>query len=187
MSSAEPIRSMNKPSPSVAGVISILDAGHGVRHIIGIGEMRISNQQGEILTTYSLGSCVGLSIYDPVAGIAGLIHCMLPLSKSNPEKAAECPYMYTDTGVSALLGAAYEMGAQPKRLIAKIAGCSQILDSAGHFEVGRRNHTICRKLLWKNGILIKNEDVGGSIPRTMSIHVTTGLTTIKSPDGERVI
>lgn len=146
---------------------------------VGISEMAISSEPEETLITYSLGSCVGLTLYDPVARVGGLIHSMLPLSKIDPEKAGRMPCMFVDTGVPALLTELYARGAQRRNLVAKVAGGSQILDAQGVFNIGERNYTVLRKLLWKNDILIAGEDVGGSVPRTMSLHVETGKTVLK--------
>jgi chemotaxis protein CheD len=59
--------------------------------VVDIADMRISDNPEETLVTYSLGSCVGVTIYDPVIRIGGMIHCMLPLSKVDKEKAANRP------------------------------------------------------------------------------------------------
>lgn len=147
--------------------------------------MKISNQRDDVLVTYSLGSCVGLSLYDPVAGVGGMIHCMLPLSKIDQAKAAANPIMFTDTGVAALLQAVYNLGAERKRLIAKVAGGSSLMDEQGLFRIGERNYTVLRKMLWKNNILITAEDVGGSVSRTLYLYMDTGKTTIKSGGCER--
>ena len=146
---------------------------------VGISEMGISTEPGETLITYSLGSCVGLSLYDSVAGIGGLIHSMLPLSKIDPDKAGRSPCMFVDTGVPALLNAMFALGAQKKNLVAKVAGGSHIMDDKGIFNIGERNYTILRKLLWKNNILVSGEDVGGSVPRTMSLQMDSGKTILK--------
>lgn len=146
---------------------------------VGISEMAISSDPAETLITYSLGSCVGLSLYDSALRIGGLIHSMLPLSKIDPAKAKAAPCMFVDTGVPALLQAMFDRGAQRKTLVAKIAGGSHIMDEKGIFNIGERNCTVLRKLLWKNEILVSGEDVGGSVPRTMSLELETGRTTLK--------
>ena len=76
---------------------------------VDISDMKISRDPTDVIVTYSLGSCVGLTLYDPVAGIGGMIHCMLPLSKIDPDKARLKPYMFIDTGVAAMLGEMYDM------------------------------------------------------------------------------
>ncbi|MBI5095376.1 MAG: chemotaxis protein CheD [Candidatus Hydrogenedentes bacterium] len=151
-----------------------------MQHVVGISDMKVSNQASDILITYSLGSCVGLALYDPVSMVGGLIHCMLPLSKTDPAKAQAKPEMFVDTGATRLLQAVFDMGAERKRLIAKVAGASGLLDDKGLFKIGERNYTVLRKILWKNNILIASESVGGTIARTLSLYMDTGRTTIKS-------
>jgi len=147
--------------------------------IVGISEMKFSNKKGDKLVTYSLGSCLGVAIYDPVARVGGLIHCMLPLSKVSPDKAKNNPSMFVDTGTPLLFQEAYRLGARKDRLIVKIAGCSQLLDNKGIFKIGKRNYTVFRKLLWKNNIIINSEHVGESLSRTMFLEVTTGRVSLK--------
>ncbi len=149
-------------------------------HTVGIADMKVSNRPEDIIVTHSLGSCIGLALYDPVVRCGGLIHCMLPLSKIDPEKARVSPLMFTDTGVPALLQAVFDMGAERSRLIAKVAGAASVLDDKGLFKIGERNYTVLRKVLWKNNILIASEDVGGTTARTVYLHLETGRTVIKS-------
>lgn len=152
---------------------------------VGVSDMAISQSPEETLITYSLGSCVGLSLYDASAGVGGLIHSMLPLSKIDPAKAAANPFMFVDTGVPALLQALFERGARKATLVAKVAGGSAIMDECGVFKIGERNCTVLRKLLWKNDILVSGEDTGGSVPRTMSLSMATGRTVLKIAGQER--
>ena len=155
--------------------------------IVGISEMRISDDPGEVLVTYALGSCVGLTLFDPVTRTGGLLHSMLPLSKIDPAKAARNPQMFVDTGVSALLQALFDRGAQRKNLVAKVAGASNIMDANGVFNIGERNHTVLRKVLWKNDILVSGEAVGGSSPSTMYLHMDTGKTELTMQGTEKEI
>ncbi len=147
---------------------------------IGIGDMKTSCDEQEILITYSLGSCIGLTLYDPVAKVGGMVHTMLPLSKQDPEKARKNPHMYTDTGVQSLIQELFNMGATRRNLIAKVAGGAQLLDEKGLFRIGERNYTVLRKVLWKNDILINSEEVGANKSRTMILHMSTGKTYIRS-------
>ena len=151
-----------------------------MNHVVGISEMITSSQEGDTLVTYSLGSCIGVTVYDPVVRVGGMIHCMLPLSKIDQQKAQKIPAMFVDTGIPSLFESAYRLGAQKERIILKVAGASRILDEKGTFKIGDRNYATLRKILWKNNILIASEDVGGAIPRTMHLDIDTGLVTIKS-------
>lgn len=149
--------------------------------IVGISEMVISTEPSTVLTTYSLGSCLGLTVYDPVALIGGMIHCMLPLSSLDPAKAREKPAMFVDVGVPALFAAFFRAGGSRSRMIVKAAGCAQILDPSGHFRIGERNFLVLNKLLTKNNIELTSQSTGGSVSRTMQLEISTGRTTIKSP------
>ena len=147
---------------------------------VGISDMAVSKAQDDVLVTYALGSCVGVAIYDPVASVAGMIHCMLPMSKIDPKKAADIPCMFVDTGLPRLFKRAYALGAEKERIIVKVAGGSNIHDDQGRFKIGERNYAVLRKMLWKNKLLIDAEDVGGSISRTVYMDVATGVVSIRS-------
>lgn len=147
--------------------------------VAGIGEMVVSNDLSQILVTYSLGSCLGVSVFDAQAGVGGLIHCMLPSSKLEEEKAARRPCMFVDTGVVALLQAVMDLGADGRRMTIKVAGAGSPMDQVGRFKIGERNVTMFRKVLWKNSLMVAAEDIGGTDPRTMSLYMGQGRTTIR--------
>lgn len=151
---------------------------------VGIGEMIVSTDPDDVLITYSLGSCVGLSLFDPDAVVGGLIHCMLPVSSLNPEKARLRPYLFVDTGVALLLQAVFDAGGEKRRMIAKVAGGAAPLGDHGQFRIGERNHTLLRRLLWKNDILVAAEDVGGTAARTLYLQLSTGRTVVRSEGRE---
>lgn len=151
---------------------------------VNISDMKVSKNPEDILATYSLGSCVGVALYDPLQKIGGLIHCMLPLSKVDPERAKDVPFMFVDTGLPILLQTLLNMGADKKRIIARIAGGAVLLDDNGMFRIGERNYIVVRKLLWKNNLLISAEDIGGTLARTMYFHINDGKILIRSAGKE---
>ncbi|MCX8065355.1 MAG: chemotaxis protein CheD [Candidatus Hydrogenedentes bacterium] len=151
---------------------------------VNISDMKVSKNPEDVLITYSLGSCVGVTLYDPLQKIGGMIHCMLPLSKIDPVKAKEIPFMFVDTGLPLLLQTLLDMGADKKRIVAKVAGGAMLLNDDGIFRIGERNYIVVRKLLWKNNILISAEDVGGTVARTMILYINDGKTIIKSAGRE---
>lgn len=151
-----------------------------MKHIVGISDMKVASTAGDSIITYSLGSCIGLALYDPQLRVGGLIHCMLPLSKIDPKRAAERPYMFTDIGVPLLIEALLKMGAEKRRLVATVAGAAQLLDNSNSFNIGERNQVVLRKLLWKNRILIAAEETGGTMARTMILDLDSGVTMLRS-------
>lgn len=153
-------------------------------HVVGISDFYVSGDADDILITYSLGSCIGVVMYDPVAKVGGMIHYMLPLSKISPDKAKTKPAMFADTGITLLLNKVFRMGADKKRLIVKAAGGSELLDQNKIFNIGERNYLILRKIMWKNNILIKSADVGKNASRTMKLEMATGRVTVKTANRE---
>ena len=157
-----------------------------MKQIVQVGDMKIG-VKGDEIVTHALGSCLGLMIYDPVAQVGGMLHAMLPLSKINPQKAAANPYMFVDKGVPVLFKEVYGLGGQKERLIVKAAGCGSPIGKNEMFKIGERNYTVLKKLLWKNGLLLKAEEIGGSISRTIYFDILTGRVTIKSGRQERLL
>jgi chemotaxis protein CheD len=149
----------------------------------GIGEFVCSNNADAQLVASNLGSCLGIIAYDQSQKIGGMVHCLLPLSKSDEARAKEKPGMYVDTGFVLLLTELTNKGCKKSDLKIFVAGGSQINDEQGVFEIGKRNYTVLRKIIWKNNMLIAAEDIGGSIPRTLTLSINSGAVTVKSPEG----
>ena len=152
-----------------------------MKQIIGIADMKISSRPGDVLITYALGSCLGIAIYDAAAKVGGMLHVMLPASSVNPNKAADNPLMFVDTGVPELFKACYKMGARKERLVVKVAGGASLQNNSENdqFQIGKRNFLMLRKLLWKNNVLIDSCDVGERHSRTMSLDIATGEVVLK--------
>ncbi len=147
---------------------------------VDMSELVTSADRSDVLVTYALGSCIAVILYDPVRKAGGMIHYMLPLSTTNAAKAQVKPAMFADTGVPLLFERMYALGAEKKNLVVKVAGGGQLYDDHGTFEIGRRNYTVLRKMLWKNNVLIHAEDVGGAKSRTVRLWVDTGRVTVAS-------
>ncbi|RLB86537.1 MAG: chemotaxis protein CheD [Deltaproteobacteria bacterium] len=142
--------------------------------IVGVSDMKVSDDVQASLITYSLGSCIGVAIYDSVAHVGGLLHFMLPDSNLDKAKADKNPFMFADTGIPALFKASYRLGAEKKRLTVVVVGGAQVLDQKGFFNIGKRNHMAVRKIFWKNKVMVDYEDVGGNVNRTIRIDIGTG-------------
>ena len=155
--------------------------------VVGIADLAMTADPLAMLVTYALGSCIGVTIFDPVARVGGMLHLMLPQASLSAEKAKKCPCMFADTGVPLLFTKAYELGAKKERMIVCAAGGSESLADEGHFKIGSRNRTMLRKLFWKNNVLIAAEDTGGSHSRTMMLRLSDGLVTVKNKNEERFL
>ena len=148
--------------------------------VVGISDLKVSDNVNDVLVTYALGSCVGVTVYDPVARVGGLLHFMLPESSLDIRKAGENPAMFADTGIPLLFKSCYELGAKKKRMTVRVAGGASILDDANFFRIGQKNITAMKKLFWKNNVLIEGEDTGSNCNRTFSIHISTGKVFVRT-------
>ncbi|MFO7750465.1 MAG: chemotaxis protein CheD [Desulfobacteraceae bacterium] len=154
--------------------------------VVGVSDMKVSNTPGETLTTYSLGSCIGLAAFDPVAKAGGILHYMLPESKLDREKAAVRPFMFADTGIPRLFKALYRLDALKNRMEVSVFGGAQILDQNGFFNIGKRNHMALKKIFFKNRVLITHEEVGGNVNRTVRLEIATGSIFVKTSGSREV-
>jgi chemotaxis protein CheD len=153
-----------------------------MRYRVHTGEMKLSDSPQDVLVAHSLGSCLGIAIHDPVSGIGGLLHVLLPRPGDNG-RAGDNPLLYATTGIPRLFKAAYAMGARKENIVVKAAGGARVLDEQDSFDIGKRNCIIARKIFWKNGILISAEDVGGTIWRSMDLEVGSGRLWIRNAKG----
>jgi chemotaxis protein CheD len=151
---------------------------------VDIGDFKVTTDPADVVVTYALGSCIAVMLHDPVRRAAGMIHYMLPLSETSPEKAKTRPAMFADTGVPLLFHSMYDLGCRKEDLVVKVAGGGALYDDKGIFNIGKRNYTVLRKMFWKTNVLVAAEDVGGARSRTVRLHVATGLCTISSQGQE---
>jgi len=142
--------------------------------------MKVSDDPEAILITRSLGSCIGVAVYDPRVRVGGLLHYLLPESW-NPDKAINNPFMSADTGIPLLFKSCYQLGAKKGRMVVKIAGGSQIMDATEVFSIGQRNHGALREIFFRNNVMVDAEDIGGSVARTMRLSIATGEVSVKVP------
>jgi chemotaxis protein CheD len=150
------------------------------RVTVGIGELAVSDVPGDVIVTHALGSCVAICLWDPVVRVAGLIHILLPEARINPQRAAEQPEAFADSGIPLLFQAAYKMGAVKSRLRVRLVGGAEVADESGSFNIGRRNLLAAKNVLWRNGVLIEKEEVGGRTVRTVQLDVTDGSLRVMS-------
>lgn len=162
-----------------------------MKHIVGVADMRISTDSDDVIVTHALGSCLGIVIHDPVACVGGMLHVMLPLSTIDDEKAKANPFMFVDTGVPRLFRDSYKLGAEKSRLIVKVAGGAAVngvgRENSDYFQIGKRNFVALRNLLWKNGVLLKSYDVGGSESRSVTLDLGTGDVTVRTAESTQLL
>ena len=157
------------------------------RIVIDVSDAKVSTDPGEVLATYSLGSCIGLCLYEPKAKVGGLLHFQLPDSKRDPQRASDRPFMYADTGTTLLMNELLRLGANKRLIHAKIAGGASMPTGPKGFDIGKQNYLAIRKIFWQMGMMIENEDVGGSWPRNVYMDIGTGSVTVRGNELEKAI
>ncbi|GGF96987.1 chemotaxis protein CheD [Paenibacillus aceti] len=148
---------------------------------VGMADLNVISGHGLIRTT-GLGSCVGLTLHDPLKKVAGLAHVMLPSSEIAREGALNVA-KYADTAVPKLLEEVLALGACKSRLVAKMAGGAQMFTFAratDTMRIGPRNVEACKAKLQELGIPLIAEDTGGNYGRTIELDCETGTLFIRS-------
>jgi len=164
-----------------------VDKGQRRRIVIGVGDVQVTDDYSAELITYALGSCIGVTVYDPIACVGGLLHFMLPNAGIDKVKAAVKPAMFGDTGIPLLFKSCYKLGAVKERLVVCAAGGAEIMDDGSRFRIGPRNRTMIRKIFWKNGVLLSSDDSGGTISRTLSLQMDTGRICVTHKGQEKIL
>lgn len=146
---------------------------------VGIADYKITREPGQLITL-GLGSCVGVSLYDPLIKLGGLLHLMLPDSTQFSQVTK--PAKFADLGIPLLIEEMKKQGARQNRLQAKLVGGAQMfsgLDGKMTMNIGLRNTEQARRMLQQSGIPILAEEVGGNRGRTMIFDTTDGRVFIR--------
>ena len=155
---------------------------------VGMADYKVGRAPSTIIS-YGLGSCIGISLYDPQTKAGGLLHIML--TDSTQARPTDNPAKFADTGLPLMLRDVLELGASRSRLVAKIAGGAQMFAFANATDimrVGARNAEAAKKILKELNIRLLSEDTGGNYGRTVQIDLNDGVYKVKTIDkGEKEI
>ncbi|MDF2721417.1 MAG: chemotaxis protein CheD [Paenibacillus sp.] len=148
---------------------------------VGMADLNVAAKDG-ILKTTGLGSCVGVTLYDPKTKVAGMAHVMLPSS----EIAKEANFnraKYADTAIPELVKRMNQLGAVISRMVAKMAGGAQMFafnTTNDVMRIGPRNVESCKVQLHRLGVPIIAEDTGGSFGRTIELYSESGVLVLRT-------
>lgn len=146
--------------------------------IVLLSEMAISDNPKDILTIPKLGACLGISVYDPIKKIGGVIHCLLPQKiKIHVPMKFFNPCLFVETGLNHLLKCLKEEGCKNENLIVQVAGGAKLINEDEIFNLGYRNFISFRKVMWENKLLIHQKDIGSNKVRKLSLNIENGQVT----------
>ena len=155
---------------------------------VKFGELKISRNAAETLVAFSIGSGIGVSIYDPIVKAGGILSLVLPdSSEMSPSKAQFYPFMFADTGLAAFLDLLFDIGAQAKNLKVVLAGGAQVMDQGADYNIGRLNYHAVKEFLEEKNIAVHHADIGGVCQRTLRLDIGNGHNQIQAPGQPEVI
>lgn len=147
---------------------------------VNIADYKVAKGTQKLITR-NLGSCVAVAIRDPEKKVGGLLHIMLPYSTADAEENVYPKY--ADRGIPLMVSKLYQMGADQKKLVAKLAGAAHIIKTEGvpeELDMSSRNLKAVREKLTEMSIPILAQEVEDYIPRTVIFEPETGELLIKT-------
>lgn len=152
--------------------MSALPAESGrLQHVIQ-GNFLVSGDPGDTFSTI-LGSCVATCLCDPVAGVGGMNHFLLPEGGPGQGELLR----YGPQAMELLINALLKLGASKTRLQAKLFGGAQMHD--GLQDIGRANAAFARAFLQTEGITLISESLGGRQGRRVRYWPVSGRAQLK--------
>ena len=155
-----------------SGKKSYFDASIGGQiHRVLPGEHVIVREPDEYLATV-LGSCIAACIRDPLTGVGGMNHFMLPERAPAVGVSSRELMRYGNHAMAVLIDDLVKAGGRRERLEIKIIGGANVIASS--CKVGDENAAFIRRFLGEQGLKLEAEDVGGTYPRRIIYHPYTG-------------
>jgi chemotaxis protein CheD len=148
-------------------------------HFLHPGHMYVSREPANI--SLILGSCVAVCMWDPVSGVGGATHFLLPTWDGRGTATPR----YGSVAVPLLLQKLGEAGADRSQLRAKLFGGGCLFDmmregGLGKEHLGTRNIETAKDLLAKAQIRIVSSDLGGERGKRVEFYTRTGETVVKA-------
>lgn len=154
------------------------------RVVVGISDIAVANNSNVTLSTFALGSCIGVLGFDPLLQVAGLIHIMLPVV-GNRIHGSYSPYMFVDTGLPLLLKELMGFRALRSRMVFALLGGASVntTNAKSFFRIGEDNVIVAKDFFRREGLRLVYEDTGGFVNRTVHFQIGEKMLTVKKPNG----
>ena len=145
------------------------------------GEYYVTTNDEIIVTV--LGSCVSACIRDPVMGIGGMNHFMLPASKEEYKVLRATSdseaTRYGNFAMEKLINDILKNGGRRDHLEIKLFGGGKVIKHMTEADIGNRNIAFVRDYLQTEGFKIVAEDLGDIYPRKVVYYPMTGRVQVK--------
>jgi len=147
--------------------------------VVGVADLQVVSGASALLTTYALGSCLGITLYDSHRKIGGMLHVMLPDSK--PHSGQDRIAMFLDLGLPELLARTKQAGGREGGMECKVFGGAQVMSADKFFRIGDRNAEACREWAAKLNLRVTVWEIGGHVNRTIKFYLDTGKVSVRTP------
>ena len=141
------------------------------------GEFFVSRDPMVVYTV--LGSCISACIRDPIVGVGGMNHFMLPRREQDPSNPVSLSARYGTYAMEILINQLIKMGARRENLEVKVFGGANVLRGFTLNSIGESNATFVGEYLRYEGIRLVAEDLLGTHPRKVYYFPTTGRVLVK--------
>jgi len=154
-----------------------IDPAEGITTVkILPGEFYVTQDNERIETV--LGSCISACVRDPIAGIGGMNHFMLPVDKNKKGSSdVSDANRYGNYAMENLVNALLSHGAKRERLEFKIFGGGRIMNSLTN--VGWYNIGFTFDYIYTEGFKIVSQDIGDIYPRKVLYYPLTGRVRVR--------
>lgn len=153
---------------------------HGIPEDIVVDTAQVKvTQAPNRLVALGVGSCIVITLYDPMLEVGAMAHTMLPDStKSGP---ISNPFKFADLAIDQMIRKIESLGSQKQSMEAKIIGGANMFPSLTHesMRAGEENVLAAKKKLKKEGIPLVGEVVGGSVGRSVEFDTASGIVTVR--------
>ena len=152
--------------------------------VVWPGECRVTTRPGVRLVTHDIGACIALAVHIPSIDLAALVRFVLPDSKIQPEVAKENPWLFADTAIPRFLAIIREYEVSRQDMSIRAIGGAKIAGQMNSLSVAKGNLLALRRTLWKEGVLLDTEDIGGNSARSVWFETSTGRLIVRADSPE---
>jgi len=147
---------------------------------VNMAAMEIGQSPSRLITR-GLGSCLGITLYDPVQKTGAMVHPMLPdidkaRIKSNPSR-------FVNSAIKNMLAELEKRDCARNQLVAKIFGGAHMfgfITADSILNVGQKNIEVAQSTFKELGITVAAQEVGGSFGRTIELNLEDGKVLVKT-------
>jgi chemotaxis protein CheD len=152
-----------------------------VEIVVGVADCQVCGRQNGIITTYALGSCLGITAYDPINRVGGMLHAMLPTIKSHQHRETKRA-MFVDSGMSELVAQLQKLGISGRGLEFKVFGGARVLQADEFFNIGAKNIQMMRDIATQYNLRVRTWEVAGNLNRTIKLNLSDGRVRLRMPN-----